>query len=54
MPEVRELSDGESHLAAAALLELRPQFGTPAQLTERVDRQRSGGYRVAGSFEEGQ
>ena len=53
MPEVRELSTGESHLAAAALLELRPQIGTPAELTERVDRQRPGGYRVVGSFEEG-
>jgi len=54
MPEVRELNTGESHLAAAALLELRPHVGTPAELAERVDRQRPGGYRVVGSFDEGE
>lgn len=54
MPEVRELSTGESHLAATALLELRAHIGTPAELAERVDRQRSDGYRVVGSFEEGE
>jgi GNAT superfamily N-acetyltransferase len=54
MPDVRELGHGESHLAAAALLELRPHVGTPAELAERVDRQRSDGYRVIGSFEAGE
>jgi len=54
MSEVRELNTGESHLAAAALLELRPHVGTPAELAERVDRQRPGGYRVVGSFDEGE
>ena len=54
MPVVRELSAGESHLAAAALLELRPHIGAPAALTERVDRQRAGGYRLAGSFDDGE
>jgi len=54
MPEVRELSAGESHLAAGALLELRPHVGTPQELAERVDQQRSDGYRVVGSFEPGE
>lgn len=50
MPQVRELPAGESHLAAAALLELRPQLGSTEALTARVDEQRAGGYRVAASF----
>ena len=53
-PEVRELGPGESHLAAAALLELRPQYGSPEVVTERIDAQRADGYRVAGSFEPGE
>ena len=50
-PEVRELTAGESHLAAAALLELRPQYGSPEAIVKRIDAQRGDGYRVAGSFE---
>ena len=51
MPEVRELQSGESHLAAAALLELRPHLGSPEAAAARIDDQRSGGYRIAASFE---
>ena len=54
MPSVRELSAGESHLAAAALIELRPRFGSTEALTGRIDAQRASGYRVAGSFEPGE
>ena len=43
MPEVRELRAGESHLAAAALLELRPQYGSAEAVAERVDAQRAAG-----------
>lgn len=53
MPNVRELHAGESRLAAAALLELRPQFETPDAVTARIDEQRASGYRVAASFEPG-
>ncbi len=54
MPEVRELRRGETRRAAAALLELRAHVGSPAAMTERVDAQRAGGYRVAGSFGAGE
>ena len=53
VPEVRELHAGESQLAAAALLELRPQYESPAAIAARVDAQREDGYRVAASFEPG-
>ena len=53
MSDVRELQAGESHLAAAALLELRPDIGTPWALAERVERQRAAGYRLVASFEPG-
>ncbi|HEX8648288.1 MAG TPA: GNAT family N-acetyltransferase [Thermoleophilaceae bacterium] len=53
MPDVRELHAGESHLAAAALLELRPQYETAERIAARIDEQRAGGYRVAASFEPG-
>ena len=53
MPEVRELLAGETHRAAAALLELRPHVGSPDALVARVDEQRGSGYRVAGSFDAG-
>jgi GNAT superfamily N-acetyltransferase len=53
VPEVRELLAGETHLAAAALLELRPHVGSPEALAARVDAQRASGYRVAASFEAG-
>lgn len=51
---VRELLAGESHLAAVALLELRPRWATPAALAARIDEQRTSGYRVAGSFAAGE
>jgi GNAT superfamily N-acetyltransferase len=51
---VRELGPGETARAARALLALRPQYGEPAALAERVDDvQRAEGYRVIGSFEDG-
>jgi len=53
MPDVRELGSGESHLAARALLELRPEIGKACALSARVDAQRVSGYRLVGSFEEG-
>lgn len=54
MPEVRELLDGESRLAAAALLELREHFGSRDGLVAKIDAQRASGYRVVASFEPGE
>jgi GNAT superfamily N-acetyltransferase len=54
MAEVRELAPGESHLAAAALLELRPHLETAERAVERIDAQRADGYRLAASFEPGE
>ncbi|MBJ7521526.1 MAG: GNAT family N-acetyltransferase [Solirubrobacteraceae bacterium] len=54
MPEVRELEAGASHLAAPALLELRPHLRTAEALADRIEALRAGGYRVAGSFEPGE
>lgn len=51
--EARELQPGESHLAAAALLELRPQYGSADAITAHVNEQRADGYRLAASFEPG-
>lgn len=48
---VREIPPGESHIAAAALIELRTHFESVEALTERIDYQRAGGYRIAASFE---
>ncbi|MDA0182818.1 GNAT family N-acetyltransferase [Solirubrobacter phytolaccae] len=42
---VREIEPGESHLAAAALIELRPHFQTVEALAARIDEQRANGYR---------
>ena len=54
MPEVRELPAGETARAARALLELRASYGPPERLAARVDDVlRPGGYRLAGSFDEG-
>jgi GNAT superfamily N-acetyltransferase len=50
---VRELLAGESEIAAAALLELRPHHGTVEALAARIDGQRAAGYRVAASLEDG-
>ncbi|MBJ7331440.1 MAG: GNAT family N-acetyltransferase [Solirubrobacteraceae bacterium] len=54
MSEVRELAAGESHLAAAAMLELRPHFRTAEGVAAKMDEQRSQGYRLAGSFAPGE
>jgi GNAT superfamily N-acetyltransferase len=54
VPDVREIPAGESGLAAAALLELRPHLGSPAAVAERVDGQRPAGYRLAGAWEPGE
>ncbi|HEX8054491.1 MAG TPA: GNAT family N-acetyltransferase [Thermoleophilaceae bacterium] len=53
MPEAREIPAGESLLAAAALLELRPQYESAEAIARRVDEQRAEGYRLAASFEPG-
>ncbi len=53
MPEARELLIDESHRAALALLELRPRFESVERITSQIDAQRSVGYRVVASFEDG-
>ena len=55
MASLRELPEGETELAARALLELRPQLGSPEALVAMVDRVlRPIGYRLVGSFEDGE
>jgi GNAT superfamily N-acetyltransferase len=54
MPEIHELSAGETQRAARALLELRPHRAPAEALVVAADAQRAAGYRVAGSFEEGE
>ena len=53
MAEVRELREGESLRAAAALLELRPHVGSPEAMAERIDAQRAAGYRIVAAFDAG-
>jgi GNAT superfamily N-acetyltransferase len=54
MPTVRELPEGETALAARALLELRPHLGSADALVATIDQiQRPAGYRLVGSFDEG-
>jgi GNAT superfamily N-acetyltransferase len=53
MPEARELHVDESHRAAAALLELRPRLESVERMTSQIDAQRATGYRVVGSFDDG-
>ncbi len=48
---VREIQPGESHIAAAALIELRTHFESVEALTARIDAQRANGYRIAASLE---
>ncbi|HEX6024273.1 MAG TPA: GNAT family N-acetyltransferase [Solirubrobacter sp.] len=50
---MRELMAGESEIAAATLLELRPHHGTVEALAARIDAQRADGYRVVASLEDG-
>lgn len=54
MPDVRELERGQTHLAAVALLELRPHLGDADALVAQADAQRADGYRLAASFEGGE
>jgi GNAT superfamily N-acetyltransferase len=52
---IRELSSAETHLASAAMLELRPHLGSAEEFVRRVDDvQRTNGYRLIASFEEGE
>jgi GNAT superfamily N-acetyltransferase len=53
VPDVRELAQAETRLAAAALLELRPSLGSAEALVARADAQRDAGYRLVASFEPG-
>jgi GNAT superfamily N-acetyltransferase len=53
VPSVRELPLGETALAHAALIELRPAFPSQNEFVRRVDEiQRPEGYRLLGSFED--
>jgi ribosomal protein S18 acetylase RimI-like enzyme len=54
MPQIRELAEGETHRAAAALLELRPHHAPAAALVATADAQRADGYRLVASFEPGE
>ncbi len=55
MAQVRELAEGETALGAPALLELRPWVGSADALVARIDEtQRREGYRLIGSFDEGE
>jgi GNAT superfamily N-acetyltransferase len=55
MPAVRELAEGETALAARAMLELRPWVGSVEAFVTAVDRvQRPAGYRLLASFEDGE
>jgi GNAT superfamily N-acetyltransferase len=54
MPEIRELSEAETRRAARALLELRTHRGPAEALVARADAQRAAGYRLVGSFEDGE
>jgi predicted GNAT superfamily acetyltransferase len=54
MPAVRELVEGETILAARAMLELRPHLGSAEAFVTAVDRvQRLDGYRLVASFDDG-
>ena len=50
---VREIPEGETTVAAEALLELRGHHGTVEALAARIDAQRPDGYRVVASLEDG-
>ena len=55
MPSVREIAEGDTEVAARALLELRPHAAPASSLVEVIDRTlRPGGYRLAGSFDDGE
>lgn len=45
--EIRELAQGETHLAHRAMLALRPAIGEPEQFANHIDQvQREAGYRL--------
>ncbi len=51
---IRELERGETHLAADAMLALRPHVGSADEFVRLVDEvQRPAGYRLIGYFVEG-
>ncbi|NAZ77759.1 GNAT family N-acetyltransferase [Kineococcus sp. T13] len=51
MSDVREVPAGQTHLAAAAMLALRPRWNDRDGLVEVIDTQlRPGGYRLIGVF----
>jgi GNAT superfamily N-acetyltransferase len=52
MSEIREVAKAETHRAAPALLELRPNAGPLDALILRIDAQRGDGYRIVGAFDE--
>ena len=53
MSDVRELLEGETALAAPALLELRPAWADVDTLVRRIDEvQRPQGYRLVAAFED--
>ncbi|MFI6047034.1 GNAT family N-acetyltransferase [Nocardia sp. NPDC051321] len=53
MTEIREISADQTKLGAAALLELRPRWGTVDALVDFVDTDlRPRGYRLVGVFTE--
>src|SRR4051812_19069760 len=54
MPEIREIHEGETLRAARALLELRPHRAPAEALATLADGQRAAGYRLVGSFEDGE
>ena len=55
MPSVRELPAGETELAARTLLELRPHAAPASALVDLIDHElRPNGYRLVGSFEDGE
>ena len=49
---IKEIPAGESHVAAATLLELRPHHQTAERLAQQIDKQRADGYRIVASLTE--
>jgi len=50
--EVREIQIGDTAAAAAAMLELRPRWGTAVAIVEFIDESlRPAGYRLVGVFD---
>lgn len=51
---IRELRPGEAHFAYLAMRELRPHLTSEIEFSDRVNVQQAEGYRLIGSFIEGQ